>query len=120
MIGMKFRSVLLVFFAMMSVVSFAQEGKRNQKAEVKTTFYCDHCKECETCGQNFQENLLKVKGVRMFEIDQEANTITVYFDSKKTNIGTIRTAISNLGFDADDVKANPDAYEKLDDCCKKA
>ena len=117
---MNFKSVLLiVFFAMMPTLLSAQEGKRNQKAEIKTTFYCDHCKECETCGQNFRQNLLKVKGVRMFEIDQEANMITVYYDSKKTDIRAIRTAISNLGFDADGIKANPDAYEKLDDCCKK-
>ncbi len=30
----------------------------------------------------------------------------------------IKTAISNMGFDADEIKANPTAYKKLDGCCK--
>jgi len=33
-------------------------------------------------------------------------------------LATIRAAISKLGFDADNVKADPTAYEKLDGCCK--
>lgn len=115
----KLRTVLIALFLLTAFVSSAQEGNRNRKANIKTTFYCDHCKECETCGHNLQKHLLTMKGVRMFEIHQEENLITVYYDSKKTDIDAIRTAISNLGFDADEVKANPEAYEKLDDCCKK-
>lgn len=59
------------------------------------------------------------KGLKMYEIDEENKTITVYYNSKKTNLETIRKTIFDLGFDADDIKANPLAYEKLDDCCKK-
>jgi hypothetical protein len=47
-------------------------------------------------------------------------TITVYYNEKKTNLQTIKTAISKLGFDADDIKADKEAYEKLDGCCKRA
>ncbi len=109
---------LIVFFTLFAFSAKAQ-SKTNQKAVIKTEFYCDHCKECETCGKNFQANLYKIKGLKMYEIDEENKTITVYYNSKKTNLETIRKIISDLGFDADDIKANPLAYEKLDDCCKK-
>jgi hypothetical protein len=46
-------------------------------------------------------------------------TITVYYNGKKTDLQAIKTAISNLGYDADDVKANLEAYANLDGCCKK-
>ena len=114
------KSVLLLFFALFALTASAQKAKKNQKAVIKTILYCDHCKQCETCGQNFQANMLKIKGVKMYELDEEKMTITVYYNPQKTDLQTIRTAISKLGFDADEVKADVAAYEKLDGCCKKA
>lgn len=49
---------LIVFFTLFAFSAKAQ-SKTNQKAVIKTEFYCDHCKECETCGKNFQANLYK-------------------------------------------------------------
>ncbi len=55
----------------------------------------------------------------MYELDDKNMTITVYYNGQKTNVDNIRTGISQLGYDADDVKADVAAYEKLDNCCKK-
>ncbi|HLV50502.1 MAG TPA: heavy-metal-associated domain-containing protein [Flavobacterium sp.] len=109
----------VLLFAIITIGTNAQ-NKNSGKAVIKTTIYCDHCKACETCGLNFRDNMLKIKGVKMYELDEENETITVYFNPKKTDLKTIKTAISKLGFDADDVKADPEAYEKLDNCCKPA
>lgn len=62
--------------------------------------------------------MLKISGVKMYELDEKAMTITVYYNSKKTDLVTIKKAISQLGYDADDVKADLQAYENLDGCCK--
>lgn len=99
--------------------SFSQQLKKNEKVVIKTQIYCDHCKECETCGKNFQSGLMKLKGVKMYELDQKDMTITVYYNAQKTNLTNIKTRISELGYDADEVKANLSSYEKLDNCCKK-
>lgn len=112
-------TLLILLFALFSFSASAQ-GKKNEKAVIKTFFHCDHCKDCETCGKLFQENLHKIKGVRMHEIDAEKNTITVYYNGQKTNLDAIRQEIANLGYDADDVKATAAGYEKLDGCCKKS
>ncbi|WP_306567931.1 heavy-metal-associated domain-containing protein [Flavobacterium lindanitolerans] len=111
---------ILLFFMLFAVASFGQEGKKNQKAVIKTSIHCDHCKECETCGSKFQSNMLKIKGVRMYELDEKNSTLTVYYNATKTDLQTIKTAISKLGYDADDIKADTVAYESLDNCCKKA
>lgn len=108
----------LAFLLFSMTASFAQQTKKTQKAVIKTTITCDHCKECETCGQLFNQKLLREKGIQMVNIDTEKMTIEVIFNSQKTTLENIRTAISNLGYDADNIKANPDAYEKLDGCCK--
>ncbi|WP_284652961.1 heavy-metal-associated domain-containing protein [Flavobacterium terrisoli] len=112
-------ALLILFFTLFTCSLSAQEAKKNQKAVIKTTLYCNHCKVCETCGKNFQTNLLKIKGVKMYEHDDKEMTITVYYNAQKTDLQTIKVAISKMGYDADEVKADVAAYEQLDGCCKK-
>ncbi len=45
-------------------------------------------------------------------------TITVVYNPLKATPEKIETAISKMGYDADEIKADPVAYEKLDECCK--
>ncbi|MBA4154916.1 MAG: hypothetical protein J0M25_05675 [Flavobacteriales bacterium] len=66
----------------------------------------------------FKTEMLKIKGVRAYELDDENMTFTIFYNEKKTDLQTIKVAISKLGYDADEVKADPEAYESLDDCCK--
>ena len=106
-------AVSLFFFS-----NFVSAQKITQKVVIKTFLHCDHCKECETCGQKFKTEMLKIKGVKMYELDDKAMTFTIYYNSKKTTLQAIKEGISKLGYDADDVKANPEAYESLDGCCK--
>ena len=62
--------------------------------------------------------MLKIKGVKMYELNDKAMTFTVYYNAKKTSLQNIKVAISKLGYDADEVKADSKAYESLDGCCK--
>lgn len=109
-------TIVLITLLLLSNTTFAQ--KSNQKAVIKTTLNCDHCKECETCGLKFKTEILKIKGVKMYELDDKAMTFTIYYNAKKTNLQTIKEAISKLGYDADDVKATPEGLATLDGCCK--
>ena len=114
------RNILFfVLFSLFTLSVSAQKGK-NEKAVIQTNIVCEHCKVCETCGKSFQENLYKIPGLKMYELDEKAMTLTVYYNGKKTSLDDIKVAITKLGYDADDLKADPEAYEKLDGCCKKA
>jgi mercuric ion binding protein len=112
------KSALLIVFVMLVSNTVAAQQKTNQKAVIKTTLHCDHCKECETCGLKFKTEMLKIKGVKMYELNDKAMTFTVYYNAKKTSLQNIKVAISKLGYDADEVKADSKAYESLDGCCK--
>jgi len=105
--------VSLFFFS-----NFVVAQKTTQKVVIKTFLHCDHCKECETCGQKFKTEMLKIKGIKMYELDEKAMTFTIYYNAKKTNLQAIKQGISKLGYDADEVKADAEAYESLDGCCK--
>lgn len=94
------------------------QSKNIQKTVVQTSITCDHCKACGSCGKNLQAGLFKIKGLKTFEIDEDTKQITVYYDRRKTSIETIRERIASLGFNADDVKATPEAIAALANCCK--
>lgn len=112
------RLVFIILTVLASSLNFAH-AKESGKAIIKTNIYCSHCKACETCGQNFQKHLYKLKGLKSFELDEQTMTFTVYYNAKKISLQQIKQGIANLGFDADDVPADKIAYEKLDNCCKK-
>lgn len=110
-------SILLTVFVML-ISNTVTAQKSNGKAVIKTTLNCDHCKECETCGLKFKTEMLKIKGVKMYVLDDKKMTFTVYYNPKKTNLQNIKVAISKLGYDADDVKATALGLATLDGCCK--
>lgn len=112
-----FKSALLVLTVFL-IFNTAIAQKTYQKAVIKTTLHCDHCKECETCGLKFKTEMLKITGVKMYELDDKAMTFTIYYNPKKTTLQAIKEGISKLGYDADDVKADQKGYESLDGCCK--
>lgn len=103
---------------MLFVSNSAMAQKSNQKAVIKTTLHCDHCKQCETCGLKFKTEMLKITGVKMYELDEKAQTFTIYFNPKKTTLQEIKQGIAKLGYDADEVKATEEGIASLDGCCK--
>ena len=62
--------------------------------------------ECAMCKKNVEKQLSKIKGIRKVNADFQTHEITVVYNPRRITIEEIRTAISNMGYDADDVKAN--------------
>ncbi len=92
---------------------YGQKMEKNEKIIVKASLQCDMCKE------RIINNLSFEKGVKDIEVNVEEKTVTVQYDSKKTTPEKIRIAIAKIGYDADDVPADPAAYAKLPRCCQK-
>ncbi|MDP4286265.1 MAG: heavy-metal-associated domain-containing protein [Bacteroidota bacterium] len=94
--------------------SFGQ-GKGIDKAVIHTPgVMADACK---TGIENF---LVHEYGVSSVKADYRKHTVTVSWYTNRTNIENIKTALANMGYDADDVSAEPDAYKKLLPACKPA
>jgi len=74
--------------------------------------------QCESCSQTVETALKKVDGLKSVEVDLEAKTAKVTFAAKVTNVPALELAVANAGYAANDKKADPEAYEKLAECCK--
>ena len=57
-------------------------------------------------------------GVSSVKADYRKHTVTVAWYTDRTNIENIKTALANMGYDADDVTADPDAYKRLPVTCR--
>lgn len=112
------KAFVLPVLAFIAVQGFATTYGQEDTVVIKTNIYCDHCAQCESCGGKLDE-ILDIKGVKHMKLDMAKMTITVMYNPKKTTPEKIRQAIAKLGYDADDVPADPEAVKELDGCCKK-
>ncbi len=84
-----------------------------------TTVVIKTSAECGSCKKRIENALNFEKGVNAAVLDVASKNATVTFDTKKTTVEKLREAISNVGYDADNVPANEKKYNKLPACCKK-
>lgn len=75
--------------------------------------------QCNMCKDRIQRYFLREEGVKSMVVDVKKKVATVKYYTDRTNIENIKTAIANVGYDADDVTANEDSYNELPACCKK-
>ena len=75
--------------------------------------------QCEQCKDRIERYISREDGIQMVKVDFKHHTCKVTYIWDRTTIENIKTAIANVGYDADDVTANTDSYKKLPKCCKK-
>jgi periplasmic mercuric ion binding protein len=107
--------IMMLFMAVgLFAICHAQPQKPQQTVTIKTPTV-----QCESCKQRIENYLAKEEGVYKAVVNYHNKTAKVSFYTDRTNVETIKAAIANAGYDADDVAANPDSYKKLPTCCKK-
>jgi len=112
---MKFRLFIILSFTMFATTAFAQEGKIGSKFDfvtISTSTVCDMCVATIEKGFHFE------KGVKGAEVNLDSNTVTVQYKKGKTDPEAIKKALTMMGYSADEMPPNPDAYDSLHHCCK--
>ena len=110
---MKNLPLLFVFVAMTLFSTVAFAGKETKTIKIQTSAQCDMCKK------TIEKGMAYVRGVKKTILDVESSVLTVVYYPSKTNPDEIKKAVSGIGYDADEVEADPEAYSHLNDCCKK-
>lgn len=103
---------LLIFVLVMGLSVSAQQSV--QKTVIQTNGVCEQCKK------KMMENVPTWKGVQQCSYDVTTAKLTIVYDANKTNLDQLRKQVSLLGYDADNVKADAAAREKLPACCRNA
>lgn len=112
---MKKLFALVIAIVGITTIGFSQaKVKPVQTVTIKTPTV-----QCESCKKRIESYMVRETGISKITVDYKKKTTKVTFVSDRTNIENIKTAIANLGYDADDITANEESYNKLPDCCKK-
>ena len=74
---------------------------------------------CEACKVRIESYLKRMDGIVYVDVNYRKGETTVKYQIDRMDIEQIKTGISNLGYDADDVPANEDSYKRLPKTCKK-
>jgi len=100
--------LLVVLFFVTGMVS----AQKNESATIKTSAECGQCKE------RIENELNYTKGIIFAELDVESKNLMVKYKKDKITLDKIKQTISEIGYDADEVKAIPEKQKKLPMCCQ--
>ena len=102
-------------FLQMNVAMAQGKGKKigNQTVDIKTSA------QCEMCEERITKALASQKGIKSTKINLDNKVVSVTYNSNQITPEKIREAITMVGYDADEKKANTASYKKLPACCKK-
>ena len=106
------------FIAVFSLVLFfnlnaSAQTNKTETVKIKTSSVCTMCKA------TLEKAMAYEKGVKSSELDVKTQMLTVTYRTDKTNFENILKAVTATGYDADQLPADPRAYERLNECCKK-
>jgi periplasmic mercuric ion binding protein len=102
----------ILSFILCAFLGIYTANAQTQSVLIKTSAQCSMCKD------RLEKSLTKNKGIEKVSLNVDTKELAVSYNNKKTSDTKIRTAVANVGYDADDVKRNAKAHDKLPACCK--
>ena len=107
-----------MFLGLLAFSGMALAGSAQVKASVTTKIKTPTI-GCEDCKNRIEAYLNRYDGVTYVMVNWRQKNVTVKYLTDRTNIEEIKTAISNCGYDADDIPAFEESYNRLPKTCKK-
>lgn len=117
---MKKLIVLLIVAFGFTATTMAQAPKPQWVTIKSTNLKCWECKKLLDDYLHKVNGSMMESGMIQWRFNLLQGEIKVQFWPDRTNANVIKTAITNAGFDADEMKANPDYYKTLPPLCKRA
>ena len=125
LIGPVFRNFNEIYYQMkrflllsLIVTGFVVDGFSQTKPMLLATIQTPNalCAECKTRIEGY---LKRYDGVIQVTVNYRKGETKVKYLTDRTDIEQIKAAIANCGYDADDVPAAEDIYNRLPKTCKK-
>jgi copper chaperone CopZ len=100
------------------ILGFSVGANAQQKKPITVTINTPSV-QCDMCKRKIEDYMKYEDGVTKVVVNPKQKKTTVTYLTDRTNLENIKTAIANVGYDAEEIKAAKDAYDKLPTCCKK-
>ncbi len=107
-----------LFIIAISFICFAFVSSAQTKAVLTATIKTPNAL-CENCKKRIEGYVKPYDGVLEITVNYRKAETRVKYITDRINIEEIKAYIANCGYDADDVPAAEDAYNRLPKSCKK-
>jgi copper chaperone CopZ len=110
---------LLFLSILFSSFAFVSKSQVVRKGAIETATIKVPTVQCQECKDRIEKYVRREEGVQKITVDYKRKIAKVTYLWDRTNVENVKAAIANAGYDADDVTADVEAYNKLPTCCKK-
>ena len=106
------KKVTIAAFAVMALLGLENgfAAEKNEKFKVSGN--------CGMCEKRIEKAALGVNGVTKADWNKDTKQMNVDFDDAKTSREKVEAAITKVGHDTPNQKADAKTYEALPECCK--
>ena len=74
--------------------------------------------QCLMCSMKVEEAVAELNGIKNVEVDLKAQSGKVIYKASIINLSDIENAITSIGYDVNGKKADKNAYDELELCCR--
>ena len=74
---------------------------------------------CEMCKDRIESTLSSLEGVESARLDMTTKKVKVRYDDEVQSEASIRAVITKIGYAADELAPDTEAYHALPGCCQK-
>lgn len=114
------KGFILIVLLTTTTTAFSQMRKQEWVTIKSANLKCWECKAAlEKYFAKANQSLLQ-SGVTQMKFNLLQGELKIQYWPDRCGVEEIKAAINNAGFDADDEKAEPEAYKKLPPICKYA
>ncbi len=113
------KKLIILIAAIICIASVSWGQQAPKKKGIQTVTISTPSVQCGMCKKRIESYLKREDGIQSVDVNYKTKKTKVTYVAERTNVENIKTAIANVGYDAEDVKANEESYDKLSKCCKK-
>ena len=107
--------ILLSILLIVGCLSIKNQGKSNNlqidEINIPTA-------QCNMCVANIENALNEIDGILKYKVELETYRVKVKYNTDKLSLQSIEQLISKAGYQANNLPADADAYNKLAMCCR--
>jgi copper chaperone CopZ len=107
-----------ILLAAVATIGLSMAGFSQIKA-IRTDTIKTPNAQCEHCKKRIEDYVKYYDGILEINVNYRKGQTKVKYLTDRINIEEIKAYIANCGYDADDVPAAEDAYNRLPKSCKK-
>lgn len=108
----------IALFSLLTI-AFGVAAAQEQVSALVTTARIDlPTIQCDMCVDRVEGALKNMEGVEQVDVDLKHKRALVIYRPAQTDLRRLEEAVTMAGYDANKRKADPEAYERLPDCCK--